>query len=120
MSTNARTTQKTDAQMSLIGIDAEGSRHYWLHHQNSVRVERPDGAVDHYGCESSDDWQSTVADQLGWARLHAAESNAELLAETRDSHLCLSCDETVDHRTWDDHVAAGCRVTLAPHLVFDR
>lgn len=72
--------QNDDAQTSLIGIDAEGSEHRWMHGKQQVRVQRPDETVDHYGAESVDAWCEIVADQLGWTVCHARLSMPELIA----------------------------------------
>jgi hypothetical protein len=79
--TNATNEQESTAETSLIGIDAEGSEHRWVHHRQQVRVQRPDETVDVYGAESVSAWCEIVDKQLGWVRCHARMSTAELIAE---------------------------------------
>jgi len=74
-----RSPTETD-QTSLIGIDAEGSEHRWDHRNGSVRVQRPDETVDHYGAESVSAWCEIVEKQCGWTVCHAQMTLAELIA----------------------------------------
>lgn len=82
MSTNATPTQNSSDMTSLIGTDAEGSEHRFVHHRGVVRVERPTGDVDEYGCESIDAWCDVVDDACGWDVCHYRMSTWEILAHT--------------------------------------
>ena len=71
---SASADQEPNGMTSLIGIDAEGSEHRYIHHRDTVRVERPDGTVDTYGCESVDAWCDVVENACGWETCHARMS----------------------------------------------
>jgi len=73
---SASADQEPNGMTSLIGTDAEGSEHRYDHLRNVVRVERPNGTVDTYGCESIEAWVDVVEGQLGWDDLRYGEDLA--------------------------------------------
>lgn len=70
---------------SLIGIDAEGSKHRYDHRRGVVRVIRP-GDVENstYGTESVSAWVDVVADACGWDDLRYGESLATTIGRALD------------------------------------